>query len=116
MVRSAKVGRGFDCLPQVHERYAKNKTSNRFEIWTLAHQPPRIQTRKSLRIITDSPATVRWTFDDWKTINDSELAETAIGLFYTDLPAGKLKSGSKILFTFRWKDKWEGRDFIVEIM
>jgi glucoamylase len=115
LIRSAKDGCGFDCLPQVQERYAKNKTANRFEIWTFAHQPPRMQSGKSLRLITDSPATIRWTFDDWKTSNDSETAETPIGLFYADLPVAKLKSGSKVVFTFQWKDKWEGRNFMVEI-
>jgi glucoamylase len=115
LVRSAKDGRGFDCLPQVEERYARNKTPNRFEIWTLAHQPPRIQKNKDLRIISDVPATVRWSSDDWKTTNDSKMTETAIGLFYADLPANKLKPGSKIHFTFCWKDKWEGRDFTVQI-
>jgi glucoamylase len=115
LVRSAKDGCGFDCMPQVEERYARNKTPNRFEIWTLAHQPPRIQSGKSLRVIADSPATVRWTFDDWKTTNDLETTETPIGLFYVDLPANKLKSGSRVVFTFQWKQKWEGRDFVVEV-
>jgi hypothetical protein len=62
------------------------------------------------------PATVHWTFDDWKTANDSETTETAIGLFYGDLPAAKLKPGSKIIFTFRWKEKWDGHDFTAEIV
>jgi glucoamylase len=114
LIKSVKDGHGFDCLPQVRERYAKNKTGNQFEIWTLGHQPPKIQRGKSLRIITDSPGTVRWTFDDWKTAHDSELSETGIGLFYADVPAAKLKSGSKIIFTFCWKNRWEGRDFIIE--
>jgi glucoamylase len=115
LVRSAKDGRGFDCLPKVQERYVKNKTANRVEIWTLAHQSPRIQSGKPLRIITDSAAAVRWSFDDWKTTNDTKLSETAIGLFYADLPAAKLKSGSKIVFTFQWKDRWEGRNFVTEV-
>jgi len=115
VVRSAKGGRGVDCLPKVQERYVKSKTANRVEIWTLAHQPSRIQSGKSLRIIADSPATVHWTFDEWKTATDTELRETPIGLFYADLPADKLKSGSKVVFTFLWKDRWQGRDFVTEI-
>ena len=115
LVRSAKDGCGFDCFPQVQERYAKNKTPNRFEIWTLGHQPPKIQSGKALRIITDSPGTIRWTFDDWKTVNDTELNETAIGLSYADLATTKLSSGSKIIFSFRWLNKWEGQNFAVEI-
>jgi glucoamylase len=115
LVRSRKDGRVFECFPKVRERYAKNKTPNRVEIWTLAHQPPGIRKGKALRIITDASATVHWTFDDWKSVNDSEMSETGIGLFYVDLPAAKLKSGSKIIFTFHWKEKWEGRDFTVEI-
>jgi len=116
LVRSRKDGSGFDCLPQVRQRYAQNKTQSEIEMWTLAHQPPRIQTGKTFRIITGAPATVRWSFDNWKSENDSETRESGIGCWFANLPSGKLASGVTIRFTIRWQDRWEGRDFTVEIV
>ncbi|HMJ25817.1 MAG TPA: hypothetical protein VK475_08315, partial [Pyrinomonadaceae bacterium] len=60
-------------------------------------------------------AGIRWSMDGWKTMNDSETARTGLGCCFADLPAARLPSGAKILFTFRWQDKWEGRDYIVEV-
>ena len=115
LVRSRKDGVGFDRIAPVHERYTVRKTAGRFEIWTLAHQPPRINKGKALRLITQAPVTVRWTFDGWQTVNDAEAVDSGLGCWFADLPAATLPSGARIVFTFRWGEKWEGRDFVVEV-
>jgi glucoamylase len=115
LVRSRKDGAGFDCIPPVRERYAKGQTQSRVEMWTFAHQPLWIRPGKTLRVITTVPATVRWTLNGWKTVNDSETRDSGLGCWFADLPVEKLAPGAKIAFTFRWQEKWEGRDFTVEI-
>ncbi len=115
LVRSRKDGAVFDCLPQVRKRYAEGKTQSRVEMWTLTHQPARIHPGKTLRLISAAPATVRWSFDGWKTVNDVETTESGLGCWFADLPAERLAAGGKIVFTFRRQDKWEGQDFAVEI-
>ena len=115
LVRSSKDGVGFDCIRPVKERYADRKTGSQTEIWTFAHQPPRLPPGKKLRIITDAPAAIRWSFDQWKTINDSQTRDTGLGCGYVDLPSEGLSAGANILFTFHWADRWEGRDFRVEV-
>src|ERR1051325_3636463 len=115
LVRSRKDGAGFDCIPPVRERYAKGQTQSRVEMWTFAHQPLWIRPGKTLRVITTVPATVRWTLNGWKTVNDSETRDSGLGCWFADLPVEKLAPGAKIVFTFRWQEKWEGRDFTVEI-
>ena len=115
LVRSHKDGRGFDCIPAVHERYAEKKTQSHIEMWTLAHQPAQMQPGKTLRIITAAPATVRWSLDGWKSVNDTQTNQNGLGCWFADLPSIQLKPGAIIQFTFRWEDKWEGRDFTIEV-
>jgi glucoamylase len=115
LVRSRKDGAVYDCLPQVKERYAKNRTPNRVEIWTLAHQSPRIPKGKVLRLIFSGPALVHWSFDNWKTTTDTETQSVDIDCFFADLPSDELPEGSRITFTFRSGGKWIGRDFLVSV-
>ena len=116
LVRSRKDGAIFDCPQPVRERYSRKKTENSVEIWTLAHQPPRLRAGKVLRIIASSPVTLHWSTDNWKTVANSETLGTGLGCWFVDLPVSRLSSGAKIVFTFRYGDRWEGRDFSVEIV
>ena len=68
-----------------------------------------------LTLITATPGTVRWSFDGWTTVNNSEMRDSGLGCWFADLPSAQLASGAKIVFTFRWPEKWEGRNFIVGI-
>ena len=111
LVRSREMGVSFERIEPVYERYAKGKTGSRLEIWTFAYQCPRIRAGKNLRIITSAPATVRWSFDDWRTMQETEATGTGIGCWFTDLPAAELKPGSEIVFTFRCIDKQEEKQF-----
>jgi glucoamylase len=115
LVRSRKDGGIYDAIPQVRAKYATNRTPNRVEIWTLAHQPPRMQKGKILRLIFSEPVLVHWSFDYWKTVADTESQTTALGCFFVDLPSNTLPYGAKIVFTFRRADKWAGKDFVVEV-
>ena len=115
LVRSRKEGVCCDRIGPVYERYARNKTSSEIEMWTFAHQPPRIRPGKRLRVITATPGTVRWSVDEWKSSKDQELEASGIGCWFADLPAESLATATRIVFTFQWEDKWEGRNFAVEI-
>ena len=105
LVRSRQSRECFDRIAPVYERYAKNKTGSHLEIWTFAYQCPRIRAGKNMRIITHAPATVRWSFDNWNTTQDTEATGTGIGCWFVDLPAAELKPSAEIVFTFLWIDK-----------
>jgi glucoamylase len=115
MVRSRKDGAVYDCIPQARQRYIIERTPSRVEMWTLAYQLVRIATGKVLRLIFDEPALVHWSFDDWKTVADTETRQVGPGLSFADLPSDHLTAGSKIVFTFRRVDRWEGKDFAVQV-
>jgi len=115
LVRSHMDGVCFDRIEPVYQRYAKAGTGSTIEMWTLAHQPQRIAQGKTLRIITGKAATIHWSFDGWATVNDLETRDTGFGCWFGDLPSDPLPTGARIVFTFRWQEGWEGKDFQVGI-
>jgi glucoamylase len=115
LVRSHKDGVCFDCIQPVYQRYAKDGTGSKIEMWTFAHQPPRITQGKTLRLITGKAATIHWSFDGWATANDLVTHDAGFGCWFGDLPANQLPAGARIVFTFLWPEGWEGKDFQAEI-
>ena len=116
LVRSRKDGICFDRIEPVYQRYAKEKTGSEIEMWTLAHQPPQIAECKTLRIITEKPATIHWSSDEWATANDTKTQDAGFGCWFADLPSHHLKAGSRIVFTFLWENGWAGENFEVMVV
>jgi glucoamylase len=114
LARSRRDGSAYECVPQVRERYAKTRTQNKVEIWTLNHQTPSVPTGKMLRLVFAEPVVVHWSFDDWKHTQDSDSKTTAVGCHYVDLPP-TLAAGSSVKFTFRRGADWAGKDFRVSV-
>ncbi len=115
LVRSQKDGTGFDRVPEAYERYVRQGRHGAVEMRALTHQPQRIPPGKTLRILLGSPATVRWSFDDWQSTRDEPARDNGLGCWFADLPSQPLASGSRIVFTFQWQDRWEGREFRVTV-
>jgi len=115
LVRSNRDSVCIDRIAPVYDRYVRNRTKGRFEIWTFAHQTARMPVGKTLRIVTGSAATIRWSCDGWATPNDIETRETSLGCCFADLPMNDLKEGTTLLFTFRWGATWAGKDYRVQI-
>jgi glucoamylase len=53
LVRSHKDGVCFDRIEPVYQRYAKDRTDSKIEMWTLVYQSQRIPQGRTLRIITE---------------------------------------------------------------
>ena len=115
LVRSHKDGVCFDRIEPVYRRYATARTGSAIEMWTFAHQLQRIAQEKTLRIITGKATTIHWSFDGWATVNDLETRDAGFGCWFANLPSAQLPPGARIVFTFRWQEGWEGKDFEVEI-
>jgi glucoamylase len=111
LVRSRKDGACFDRIQPVYERYVRRKTGSNIEMWTLAHQPPKIRRGKTLRMISERAGRLRWSFDSGKTTNDQAMIETGLGCWYADLPTASLASGARIILTFNW----ENRDYKIDV-
>ncbi|MBE0607848.1 MAG: glucoamylase [Dehalococcoidia bacterium] len=115
LVRSHKDGVSFDRIEPVYQRYVEAVTGSKTEMWTFAHQPQGIAEGKKLRIITEKPATVHWSFDGWATAQDLETRDAGFGCWFGDLPSDGLAAGARIAFTFLWQTGWERKDFEVRI-
>jgi glucoamylase len=116
LVRSRLEGICFDRPEPVYRRYVLNGTGSRFEMWTFVHQPQQIAAGKTLRIITAAPALIHWSVDGWMNAQDLDTCDTGLGCWQADLPTAQLRSGGTIVFTFRWKERWEQSNFAVRVV
>jgi glucoamylase len=118
LIRSLADGAVFDTPRQTVARYIESDHPATHSAWRFDAQAKSIQPGHTLRIETNSPARVRWSGDDWKTVIDTDSVDTGIGMFVTDLPTQRFPQGTPIAFTFFWphEDKWEGQNFCVEIV
>ena len=117
LCRSVKDKNVFDMPPQTYKRYIKDKIESPYAIWSFNNKCRTINRRKIFRIETLAMAKVHWSVDGWKTVNDTLTNASGLGIYFADVPANGLSTGTKIIFTFYWIDSgnWENVDFEVEI-
>jgi glucoamylase len=115
--RSLRDGTIFDCPPQTVQRYLVDKTVSPRMSWRYNHKIQSIPSGKILRIELAARASIHWSDDDWKTIQDTVTTDTGLGIHWVDLPVMAVGEGGQIKFTFHWMDAdhWEGQDFVVSI-
>ena len=113
LVQSAVLGYPFDRFHPVHQRYVVNRQSRPLEVWTFRRRPRSIPAGVPLRILAGAPFRLYWTCDGWKSQHEQYSGATALNVWYVDLA----NISGTVNFTFYWPEaeKWEGRDFTVEI-
>lgn len=117
LLRSTYDGRVFDLIPEVEERYIKNRKScAALEIWKPNRQVCTIKKGYTLRIQAPASFRLHWSRDDWQTEKDTPSQPTGLGIEYVDIPVFP-NQRAPIRFTFFWteSDRWEGRDYEVAI-
>jgi glucoamylase len=117
LLRSTGDERAFDLIDEVAERYLGRRTRGApLEIWKPTRQVRSVAPGTRLRIQAPAPFTLHWSKDDWQSAHDTASAATSIGLNYVDLDVGAADR-APVRFTFLWRDpdRWEGRDYAVEI-
>jgi glucoamylase len=115
--RSLMEGEIFDQPPQPVERYqVQRKKATHFE-WRFNNKCSSVTQGKVLRLALLAPAVVHWSFDGWVTAQDANTRDLGLGAHIVDLPTKELPVGSRVCFTFYWREpnKWEGADFEVTI-
>jgi glucoamylase len=118
LVRSAHDGVCFDRVEPVFQRYVANPVTSRHEIWTFRHPLRRMVHGKTLRIIVATGATIVWTANDWASTNKAETTHISVlNVSFVDLPTVACPDGSKIEFTFFWKEAqhWEGKNYSLTV-
>ena len=114
--RSLRDGKIFDRPSQTVQRYVVEKQSATHFEWRFNNKCRSMPKGKTLRILLPTPAMVHWSFDGWRTTQDSNTRDP-LGICVADLPTNKLNPGEQVLFTFYWQNeqRWEGIDFSVTI-
>ncbi len=115
--RSATDGRVFDRIEAVYDRYVLgNLQRQAIEIWKFNRQVPKVAAGTLLRIQVDKPFLLHWTSDEWQSSTDTPSTDTALRIDFVDIRVPQ--EGSSIRFTFLWtqENRWEGKDYQVEII
>ena len=118
LCRSLKMKQVFDMPPQTKERYIDEKTESKFTVFRFNNKCKKIPVGKIFRIEAFAQMRVRWTIDNWKTVNDTNSFDTGLGIHVADIKTDNWAEGTKIIFTFFWTGSrnWEGKDFEAEII
>src|SRR6185503_20207770 len=104
LVRSRRDGVCFDRVEPAFQRYVVNPKPAQHEIWSVRHPVRRVPRGKILRVILAAEATIVWSIDQWAHTNKSDtVQESALNLWFVDLPTEKWPTGATMEFTFFWK-------------
>jgi glucoamylase len=114
LVRSASERKVFDLLQPVADRYLKRHAPSPLEVWNFDRQLPSMEKGKTLRIPLRNEFRLRWSPDNWATVNDTDSTRTAIGICYVDIPTSTQTAGP-LVFTFYWiaSGEWQGANYRV---
>jgi len=117
LCRSLADGRIFDMPPQTAKRYSLVDKSSEITIWAFNHKIRSMNQGNILRLFLTASARVRWSADEWATEKENKSHDSTLGVHVVDLPTRRLKAGT-IRFTIYWTDeeRWEGRDYTVEVV
>jgi glucoamylase len=118
LLRSLKERKVWDMPPQPVQRYQVEKRAASLAIWSFREQRARLVAGKKLRLDLLAKAKVRWTVDEWKSVQETKTEEAILGLHCALLDTAGLETGASVCFTFYWPDSdhWEGRNFEVEVI
>jgi glucoamylase len=119
LVRSRRDGVCFDRVEPAYQRYVAKPVTSKYEIWSFRHQSRRLSRGKILRVIATAEAVINWTADSWATTNTLAMAaEASLGLWFADLPTGRLARDARIEFTLLWDGgaRAEGRNWEIRVV
>ena len=117
LLRSLKDGAVFDMPPQPFHRYVKQLAPVAPIVWRMTSEVFTIPVGRKLRLEFLASATVRWSADNWASIQDIEAVATGLNTYVCDLPTENLATRSFVLFTFHQplQDKWAGTNYRVDV-
>jgi glucoamylase len=115
LLRSVREGRVFDLIPEVADRYIRNRSVlHNVQLWSIQHPTGFVQRGRTLRIHSENAFEVRSSLDNWATTTDTHSTSTNLGIDYCDIVIPDNQQVS-LRFALFWTvaRRWEGRDFEV---
>ena len=122
LLRSVVDGKVFDTIPVVADRYAvpagKRTFRSEVDIFQVARPIVHVSGGMTLRIVDADRFSVRYTMDDWATVQEASSKAVGFPGSYVDIPTPILAPGEnrKLIFTMHWParpdaaDHWLGRN------
>ena len=117
LLRSVRDGKLSDLIVDVADRYLGGRADRQlFEVWKFTRQVRSVKRGYSLRIQVPASFRLRWSSDEWRTVNDTPSSATTLGVDFVDIPILAAQR-MPIRFTFFWTagESWEGRDYLVSV-
>ena len=115
LLRSVRDGRVFDLVPEVADRYVRNRSVlHKVQVWSIQHPSGSVQSGRTLRIHSENAFEVRSSLDNWATTTDTHSTSSNLGIDYCDIVIPDNQRVS-LQFALFWTvaRRWEGRDFEV---
>jgi glucoamylase len=116
LLRSSADRKVFDCIPKVVERYRTRSARRTLEIWSPKRRVRSTTSGSTLRVQAAAAFRIRWSHDDWQTIDETPSNSTPLGIEFVDIPVAP-DQRAPIRFTLFWPadGRWEGRDYSVAV-
>jgi glucoamylase len=115
LLRSVHDGRVFDLIPEVADRYIRNRSIlHDVQFWSIQHPSGSVQCGRTLRILAETAFEAHFSLDNWSTTTDTQSTSTNLGIDYCDIVIPDSQRVS-LQFALFWtvQRRWEGRDFEV---
>ena len=116
LLRSMVDNKIFDCIDAVAKRYCNDRPRPVIEVWKRNRQVRNVPAGGLLRIQAQAPFVLHWSDDEWQTVRDTNSTPTSLGIEYVDIQVAP-EQKAPVRFTFHWSvdNRWEGKDYAVEI-
>lgn len=118
LLRSTADGKVYDAIPDVAKRYLGKRIKRRqLEVWKPNRHVRFMRTGEVLRVQGETAFTLRWSSNDWKTVQEAKSIQNALNIDYADLSEVITSPGTCIRFTFHWTatNRWDGKDYAVTV-
>jgi glucoamylase len=118
LVRSASDRKIFDLVQPVVDRYQSATYAPRnLEVWNFARQMKTMPKGATLLIPLASQFKLRWSLDNWATVNDTDSKATNVGIYFAEIPTTNAPALGPVSFTFYWvaAGNWEGVNYRVNL-
>ncbi len=115
LAASLKTGRVFDLPSEVEARYVAGRPRPAVAIWDPRLPITEIAHGTDLRIQLPGPSVIRWTSDDWQTIESANTG-SMLGVFSARLLVAELDPGTVIEFAVQTDGEWQERNHHVTVV
>ncbi len=94
LLRSVHDGQVFDLIPIVATRYGRQQGRKDLEVWKPSRRVRAITSGSTLRIVLPGAFRLRWSHDQWQSLQEVTSTATGLGLSFVDLPTSAGQAGT----------------------